>query len=173
MALVWSRNFSRSDAVFIPARHRRAGSNGLPMKGSFVMSIFRIAALLLMTFLMSACGNVTPAANLTNRQWQLIEINGQPPVVTDQPLTIEFHATNQVSGFAGCNGFSGKYRLEGLTIAFSDMISTLIACADNAISAQEAAFHGALAATTGYELADGELRLLDGDGMVLLRFRAP
>ncbi|OAN47343.1 META domain-containing protein [Chloroflexus islandicus] len=135
------------------------------------MPLLRPALLLLVTLLIAACGNAAPAANLTNRQWQLIEINGQPPVAAGQPLTITFGPDNRASGFAGCNGFSGSYRLDGGTIAFSQIASTLIACADDAITAQELAFHQALAAAARYELKNSVLSLLDRDGNVLLRFQ--
>lgn len=136
------------------------------------MAFLRPALLLLVTLLIAACGNAAPAANLTNRQWQLIEINGQPPVAAGQPLTITFGPDNRASGFAGCNGFSGSYRLEGAAIAFSQMASTLIACVDDAITAQELAFHQALNMSARYELKDNVLSLLNGNGHVLLRFQA-
>lgn len=136
------------------------------------MDFLRLAMLLLVTLLIAACGTAAPAANLTNRQWQLIEINGQPPVAAGQPLTITFDSDNRASGFAGCNGFSGSYRLEGAAIAFSQMASTLIACADDAITAQEMAFHQSLNAAARYELKDSVLSLFDSNGNALLRFQA-
>ncbi|WP_322487874.1 META domain-containing protein [Chloroflexus sp.] len=136
------------------------------------MPLLRPALLLLVTLLIASCGNAAPAANLANRQWQLIEINGQPPVAAGQPLTIAFGPDNRASGFAGCNGFGGSYRLDGATIAFSQIASTLIACADDAITAQELTFHQALAAAARYELKDSVLSLFDRDGNVRLRFQA-
>ncbi len=135
------------------------------------MMFIRATTVLLVAFLFVACSSAAPSA-LINRQWQLIEIRDQPPIAAGQPVTIQFDPTDRVSGFAGCNGFSGQYRVAGATITVSKVISTMMACADDAVTAQEMAFHQALSDATRYELTAGILSLLDRNGVVVLRFQA-
>lgn len=136
------------------------------------MNASRAIMLLLVMFMVACTNSGTPTTDLTNRQWQLIELEGQPPLQSERILTIVFDATGRVSGFAGCNSFSGSYRVEGTTISISNVVTTLMACADDAVTAQEMMFHQALQAVTQYELNAGTLTLRDENGVVRLRFQA-
>ncbi|WP_448337083.1 META domain-containing protein [Chloroflexus aurantiacus] len=136
------------------------------------MNAIRAIMLLLIIFLVACTDRSTPITDLTNRQWQLIEIEGQPPLPSEQALSMAFDSTGRISGFAGCNSFSGSYRVEGTTISISDVVTTLVACADDAVTTQEMMFHQALQAATKYELNAGTLTLRDENGVVRLRFQA-
>lgn len=89
-------------------------------------------------------------------------------VVADSTVTLEFDREGQVTGNGGCNGYGGSYRLEDDTIQFSQVVSTLIACVDEAITAQEQAYFEALQSATTYEITDDQLIITYGDGQQLV-----
>ena len=81
--------------------------------------------------------------------------------------TIEFAAEGTVSGFAGCNTFSGSYTTDGATLTFGPMATTKMAC-ERPGSAVEADYLAALSGVTGWAVEpDGRLLL---DGAIPLRY---
>jgi heat shock protein HslJ len=83
-----------------------------------------------------------PAATqlLDDTQWQLAtwtDASGKPRAVPGdaqgaQPLTLDFSTDSgrrRVSGFAGCNRFSGTYSLKEGKVAFGPLAATRMACA--------------------------------------------
>jgi copper homeostasis protein (lipoprotein) len=74
-------------------------------------------------------------SQLTEKYWKLISINGRA-VTRDDFSTKEPHMIfktefNFVKGTDGCNGFGGNYLIDGNTIKFDKMISTMMACPDS------------------------------------------
>jgi putative lipoprotein len=67
-----------------------------------------------------------------------------------------------VTGSSGCNGFGGKYIVEGDQITFSEIVSTLMAC-DDARMAQEAAVLAVLSDTATYTIDGSTLTLTNND----------
>lgn len=74
-----------------------------------------------------------------------------------------------VSGFAGCNRYSGGYTVDGPTLTLGPLISTLMACARPA-DRIERDYLAALEAVAGWRLDAGELTLVDGEGVAVLSF---
>lgn len=104
--------------------------------------------------------------------WRLASLSGKdvPASITS---TLEIAADGKVSGRGGCNGFGGNATLKGRTIRFSRMVSTMMACAPDAM-AQERGFLDGLAKIRRWDIhrGSGLLALLDGRGrpvMVLTR----
>jgi heat shock protein HslJ len=98
--------------------------------------------------------------------WDLAELGRTADFAHLQP-TIEFSADGTVSGFAGCNTFSGSYTIDGATLSFGPMATTKMACQRPA-SAVESDYLAALSGVTGWAVEpDGRLRL---DGAVPLRY---
>jgi heat shock protein HslJ len=84
-----------------------------------------------------AAGATSPLAN-TN--WKLTSVdafgtNNAP--VNGTEITLNFGADNSVNGSAGCNTYSGGYKLNGDQITIGPLISTMKACSD-AVNGQEA-----------------------------------
>lgn len=77
---------------------------------------------------------VVPApASLFDVRWQLVEMMGNKPSApaTGLPYIQFAPETNSIAGFGGCNQFSGTYELlPGNRLRFSQMVSTMMACAD-------------------------------------------
>lgn len=105
-------------------------------------------------------------SDLTGTGWVLEEIGGL--TLADVEPTILFGGDGTVSGFTGCNTFSGTYALDGATLSFGPLATTKMACADPTMFV-ESAFLAAMAGLTGWSL-DGEGRLaLDGPRPLILR----
>jgi heat shock protein HslJ len=98
--------------------------------------------------------------------WTLAEMGGTADFARIVP-TIEFGEDGSVSGFAGCNTFSGTFTTEGTTLTLSPLATTKIAC-ERPASAVEGEYLNALAGVTSWEI-DPEGQLLLG-GAVPLRF---
>lgn len=113
-----------------------------------------------------------PAAPSPVGSWRLASLGGKD-VPASIATTLEIAADGKVSGRGGCNGFGGNAMLKGRTILFSRMVSTMMACAPDAM-AQERGFLDGLAKARRWDIhrGSGLLALLDGRGrpvMVLTR----
>ena len=121
--------------------------------------VFALFALLIL----SACsgGNQASIAGT----WKLVSY-GDPanptPAVPDVDTSIEFK-DGQVNGNVGCNGFGGKYEVEGDTITFSEVVSTLMFC-EGPAGDQELATLAVLRETATYVLDGNTLTITSGDG---------
>ena len=102
-----------------------------------------------------AQGAGTPLAGTS---WQLVELNGQPLVPGGEPLTLVFAADEpRVSGYGGCNQFSGEYAQNGASLRIGPLLSTRRACLEPALNTQETAYFQALESTTRYSIEGGQL----------------
>ncbi|MDQ2996132.1 MAG: YbaY family lipoprotein, partial [Chloroflexota bacterium] len=98
---------------------------------------------------------------LLNRDWNLTSLQRAPQDVQDTTgakVTIRFSADGKVSGSAGCNSFGGSYTARvNRSIQFSQLISTLKACASPAVNTLEQEYLSALQSASSYTL-DGQSR---------------
>lgn len=102
-------------------------------------------------------------ARITGEPWRLASVAGKAIELPEGAQVPELRVGDDlsVSGFGGCNRFSGQARLEGGTVAFPGLMRTKMYCANT--QAIEEAFMKALAATNAFKVANGELHLLDKD----------
>lgn len=129
-------------------------------------SKFLEAILVLMFFVLTACGASGATASLVSASWQLVSIAGKAPVVNTSP-SIAFE-DGQVSGNSSCNSYGGEYTIKGDTIQFGMLMSTMMACADHAAMNQERDFMVFLRSVERWELRDGQLFLFRPDGETLV-----
>lgn len=113
--------------------------------------------------------------NLVNTSWQLVSFDEGTPVVENSVVTITFDDTMHIAGSGGCNNFGGGYRINGNTIDFNEVISTLMACVDENITAQEGSFFFGLEKATTFEISADELIIYYGEGakMTFTRIENP
>ncbi|MGE5251859.1 MAG: META domain-containing protein [Bacteroidota bacterium] len=121
-----------------------------------------------LVFALSACGQGSgqPAGDpLNGTSWALASIDGAAalPNVT---ATAAF-ADGQVSGSGGCNSYGGSYTVNGDKIQIKQVVSTLMACADQGVMDQESAFVGALSKAKTFTITDGKLEIQTADGKTL------
>lgn len=119
---------------------------------------------------------VAEVAELVGTTWIATGINnGSGGVVSiaagTEPNAL-FDAAGTVSGNASCNQFNGPAAVDGQAIAIGPLISTRMACVDEAATTQEMAYLAALEASTTYELSPNGLELRDGSGALMVSFVA-
>lgn len=130
--------------------------------------------LVLLSFivLMAGCSiSNTPAPSARNLapdgEWKLTKI-GSKEIVSNAMLTLN---NGKISGFDGCNRFSGDYRLhEGRVIVEDHMISTMMFCSEELMENANA-MRNTLAQMPRYVIDGGEeLTFLSSKGDALIRF---
>lgn len=114
---------------------------------------------------------------LLGQLWIADQIAGQP-LVPDSRVTLSLYGDGRLVGRAGCNTYTGRFKLEGGALQISSLNAGHVTCAAD-VTAQEQNFLGALAAAAGYEVrADnaqpgGVLVLTTGDARTLTFHRDP
>lgn len=118
----------------------------------------------------------TPAAGgerLEGTSWALVSL-GKPgeetPVIEGSNVTMEFEDGGQVSGAGGCNSYGGKYNANNGVLTFEDITSTLMACADEQITAQETRYLQALKTAGRYSVDENRLSILYENDQSVLNF---
>jgi putative lipoprotein len=115
----------------------------------------------------------TPDRSLANTYWKLIELNGGPVKVLPQqrePHLILQSESQRLAGSGGCNRLLGSYILEGASLAFGKVASTMMACVDG--MEQETTFFRTLESVRNWKIRGDELELFDESGRVIARFVA-
>lgn len=99
--------------------------------------------------------------------WILDEMRGEAPI-QDAPASFDIAEDGTVSGTGGCNRMMGRAEIDGSTVLFGQLASTMMACPD-AMMAQEQGFFAVLSETRQWQIdaQEGRLRLLDEAGEVI------
>jgi|GEM_PF-3106907 len=106
---------------------------------------------------------------LIGQVWKITEIAGTEPVPDSRPEIEFLQDESRMSGTAGCNRFGGQFLLGDQSLSFGPLMSTLMACPNEALSDQERRTLEALASVERFEIVPGpELRLFGG-GRLLIR----
>ena len=114
--------------------------------------------------------------HLVNTRWTLVSFAGSgpdgevTPVIPGSTLTLVFETGGQAGGSGGCNSYGATYQVQGNEISFSQVISTLMACADQGLMDQEQRYFAALQKTGAFELDGDQLKIWYGDGQSVLNF---
>ena len=111
---------------------------------------------------------------LEGTAWKLDQITGPNPATTaglTRPATLRLES-GRLTGFAGCNNFSGSYRVENGRLVVGPVASTQMACPEPGASI-ERAFHQALAGTLQYSIDGDALTLASASGATLRFGRQP
>jgi heat shock protein HslJ len=118
---------------------------------------------LLALLILSACSGRNEAS--VTGTWKLISY-GEPANPTasapDVSTSIEFK-DGQVNGNVGCNGFGGKYEVNGDKITFREMLSTLMFC-EGTVGDQETMTLNVLQETATFVLEGDTLTITSQDG---------
>jgi len=110
---------------------------------------------------------------ILGRQWQLVELRGQPlPQLRRAPHILLQAEGHRITGFGGCNSVGGTFKLDeaALRIRFEEMMSTLMACEEGMETEQ--AFNEVLGMVDNYSLNGEQLSLNRARMAPLARFKA-
>ncbi len=119
------------------------------------------------------CGARMVTVELENTRWKLTRLGDQPVFLGSQqrePHVVLRSESGSVTGYGGCNRLTGSYSVSGSTIAFSDIATTMMACAEGADT--ERAFSEALANARSWRMIGEHLDLFDDAGDLVARFEA-
>ena len=121
-------------------------------------------------FLISGCAPKSPSPILTPQvHYPLEGVHWRLTGFSDHAIKVPQRAWMKLKngryiGFAGCNGLSGRYRVEGKKISFTMGPSTKMFCTD---MKGETLFRKQLLKSDRNQLKDGMLRLYHGKRMLL------
>lgn len=107
-------------------------------------------------------------------EWRLAAWTGPDGAEVAAPAGIRATAVvadGVIAGSTGCNRYHAPCSIDGSALEIGPAAMTMMAC-DPERTAVERAFTAALAGVRAWALEHDELRLLDGDGRPVLRFRA-
>ena len=114
---------------------------------------------------------------LLGQLWIADQIAGQP-LLPETRVTLSLYGDGRLVGRAGCNTYTGRFKLDGSALQVTSLDVGHVSCAAD-VAAQEQNFIGALGTATAYEVqADatqpgGALVLTTGDARTLVFHRDP
>jgi heat shock protein HslJ len=112
-------------------------------------------------------------ADLVGTTWQLSGFQDgdvASSTVAGSQVSLEFLPDGTLSGNAGCNSFGGQYTLDGDQLSVKEVNSTLMACDNQDVMAQETRFLDALKQASAYQIAGDQLTITTGEGQPGLTF---
>jgi heat shock protein HslJ len=136
----------------------------------YLISLFVLSGLLL-----AACSGGT--ANSVVGTWRL-DSYGSPgnttPAAADVDTSITFTEDGKIEGNVGCNGFGGDYTVDGNTMTFGPIVSTLMFC-EGPVGDQETTTLSVLVETVSYTLEGDTLTITSSDGssVIVLSRKSP
>jgi copper homeostasis protein (lipoprotein) len=119
------------------------------------------------------CGARASVSELENNYWKLISLGDRPAPVLEgrrEPHLVFHSEDGRVTGTGGCNQLNGGYEIDGDSISFGRMASTMMACADGKDA--DRALLAALETAETFRKTAHHLELVDGEGNVVARFEA-
>jgi heat shock protein HslJ len=129
--------------------------------------IFAVFALLVV--ILSACSSFSSQPDVNGASWTLTQLQGRQ--ISSPPVPTLIFKDGKVSGNASCNHFGGSYqRGLGETLKIEQLMSTLMACADQSAMAQEGHYLAMLAKVAKYRVDNNHLYLYDQADQLLAEF---
>lgn len=118
---------------------------------------------------LAGCATTVGGQALEGVEWRAADLNGAP-ILAGAPLTLRLDG-GRAAGSAGCNSFSGAYRLRSdAKIDIDAVATTRRACAEDVMD-QERRYLSILENAASYGVyRDGSLSLISPDGRAV-RFR--
>jgi len=108
-------------------------------------------------FTLTACQS---KSQLAGTSWRLVsygDVNNPVLATTDQVPTLEFLPDGKLNANTGCNSAGGEYKIEGNRLTITNLVSTLIACAEPERANQEASFVAGLNKAETFKLENDTL----------------
>jgi copper homeostasis protein (lipoprotein) len=119
------------------------------------------------------CGARGTVSELLDTYWKLTRLGSEPvvPVAGQREPHLVLRSEDQrVSGFGGCNNFTGAYAIEGESIAFGHVGTTAMVCPET--DDLEMKLMAALGDASTWRMTAHHLELYDRNGEMLARFEA-
>lgn len=111
---------------------------------------------------------------LAGSSWDLLAYNngtgGFESAVIDVPVTALFAEDGALTGSAGCNTYTTTWEVDDDKLEIGPVASTLMACADEAVSQQEFRYFELLGLADTYRIDAANLEIFDAEGMRILQY---
>ena len=133
------------------------------------MRQFKILFTFILLFSFTACSslnNINPLSLLMGNKWKLAGMMGKSLDVgkfADAVPLLSFMDGGKLSGFTGCNNFSGDFNLEGKSLSLNPGAMTKKACPGTG----ESDFLKALSMVKNFKVVKDKLVLMDGASELL------
>ena len=133
------------------------------------MKIIHLLTMSLLTVLFHSCSSSAPLNQLnllTGRSWELASLLDAPIDPENFPAGIpylQFIDAGRLSGFTGCNNFSGGFILEGANLELDPGAMTKKACPGTG----EEKFIQTLSKVSHFKVSKDQLTLMDGDSALM------
>ncbi|AZO69149.1 MULTISPECIES: YbaY family lipoprotein [unclassified Mesorhizobium] len=122
------------------------------------------------TIMLKMVSEKPASAPVFGQSWLIEYIDGIG-VIAEPQATFRIDEAGKAGGSGPCNVYFATAKVDGSTIAISDIGSTFKACASD-VMAEEKALFEALAKAASYHVDAGKLIIVDKDDRVILRFNA-
>jgi heat shock protein HslJ len=128
------------------------------------------AIILLLVFLLSACGGDTLDVNSLTGKWRLASMDGQTTTgaLRESGVTLEIQADGKFAGQAPVNRYFGQIRLEGKRIKTGPIGSTMMAGPPELMDAEQAFFRNLGENLQSATVQNKQLVLIAADGKKLV-----
>ena len=105
---------------------------------------------------------------IQQKRWRLIQLEGK--LQEESPVWLEFDTVaHRISGNGGCNKIAGRYAVAADTIGFQQIISTRMACVDQAANERETRVLQLLSDRSyTFDVADQALNLYDSSKIIMM-----
>ena len=130
------------------------------------ITLIIITLLVALGLVLSACASQTTPADLPGSSWKLVSYGtaaNQTPAASGIDTNLDFGKDGTVNGNLGCNSFSGNYKVTNGNIAFSMMISTMMACVGPQMTQEDIGLK-IMNGTVRYTVAGNQLTLYASSG---------
>lgn len=128
----------------------------------------RLVLVLAVATVVAACGVLgddNASGGIGGTSWSVTSIDAASTPADARP-TMAFEYDGRLSGFSGCNTYTGTFRTDGDRITISKLATTMMACEADKMAVEQA-FVAALSAATNWRLTEqGSLELLGADMIV-------
>ena len=108
------------------------------------------------------------AMSLVGAPWNVVSYNNGKQatvsLVADSTITLQVGAEGSVTGNATCNTYNGSFTTDGESLTVGPLATTRMACASDALNAQEAQYLVALQSSATYDITNGTLTIRDAGG---------
>ena len=116
---------------------------------------------------------VEPSVSLTDTDWKLQEMNGEPARLGDGQKKLHLLMNTKqkaVQGYSGCNRYTGSYEVKGSALYFGPLDVTRMECMGSMELEQQ--YLEALGSTKQFDIRADTLWLYEAGGATVLRFVA-
>lgn len=130
-------------------------------------AIFSFGLLLVSAAFSISSSAQTASTALTDPRWNLIEINGV--AVQNSAVYVRFDTQKHTyHGTNGCDFITGRYRVDGPNLTFTQSIITRRACQGPEVEKVQKEFGKVFYSTTRFWIYEDQLRLYKGDQLMLV-----